>query len=66
QNGQIRDRLAAVGEHHCEIGGDPARVMAGAALSCASGDQASSCSEMASPFCYACCKSVISACYLVV
>lgn len=24
QNGRIRDRLAAVSEHHCEIGGDPA------------------------------------------
>ena len=31
QHGQIRDRLAAVGEHHREIGGDPARVVAGAA-----------------------------------
>lgn len=31
QHGQIRDGLPAIGEHHREIGRDPARVVAGAA-----------------------------------
>jgi hypothetical protein len=31
QYGQIRDGLAAVGEHHGQIGGDPARIMTGPA-----------------------------------
>ncbi|MFD5730936.1 hypothetical protein ACFWMT_33145, partial [Streptomyces sp. NPDC058368] len=31
QHGQIRDRLTAVGDHHSEIGGDPARIMSGPA-----------------------------------
>lgn len=33
QRDQIRDRLIAVGEHHREIGGGPARIMPGAARS---------------------------------
>lgn len=31
QHGQIRDDLAAIGEHHREVGRDPALIVAGAA-----------------------------------